>query len=57
MSGAIPPLTQYSFIAWCSVTLQGQLYLYYLPVRLTCSDNLIALGLIIVIISGEQYKL
>jgi hypothetical protein len=27
MSGAIPPLPQYVFIAWCSVTEQGQLYL------------------------------
>jgi hypothetical protein len=28
MSGAIPPLPQYAFIAWCSVEAQGQLYLY-----------------------------
>jgi hypothetical protein len=28
MSGAIPPLPQYAFMAWCSVKAQGQLYLY-----------------------------
>jgi hypothetical protein len=28
MSGAILPLPQYSLMAWCSVTSQGQLYLY-----------------------------
>jgi hypothetical protein len=27
MSGAIPPLPQYAFLAWCSVKAQGQLYL------------------------------
>jgi hypothetical protein len=26
--GAIPPLPQYAFMAWCSVKAQGQLYLY-----------------------------
>jgi hypothetical protein len=33
MSGAIRPLPQYAFMAWCSVTAQGQLYLYLLPFR------------------------
>jgi hypothetical protein len=28
MSGAIPPFSQYTFMAWCSVKAQGQLYLY-----------------------------
>jgi hypothetical protein len=28
MPGAIPPLPQYNFMAWCSVKAQGQLYLY-----------------------------
>jgi hypothetical protein len=28
MSGAIPPLPQYAFLAWCLVKAQGQLYLY-----------------------------
>jgi hypothetical protein len=28
MSGAIHPLPQYAFTAWCSVKAQGQLYLY-----------------------------
>jgi hypothetical protein len=27
MSEAIPPLSQYAFMAWCSVKAQGQLYL------------------------------
>jgi len=26
MCGAIPPLSQYAFMAWCSVKAQGQLY-------------------------------
>jgi hypothetical protein len=30
MRGAIPPLPQYAFMAWCSVKAQGQLYLYLL---------------------------
>jgi len=29
MNGAISPLPQYAFMAWCSVKAQGQLYLYY----------------------------
>jgi hypothetical protein len=28
MSGAIPPLTQYAFMAWCLAKAKGQLYLY-----------------------------
>jgi hypothetical protein len=28
MSGAIPPLLQYAFMGWCSVEVQGQLYLF-----------------------------
>jgi hypothetical protein len=28
MSGAIPPLPQYAFMAWCLVKAQGKLYLY-----------------------------
>jgi hypothetical protein len=28
MSGDIPPLPQYAFMAWCLVKAQGQLYLY-----------------------------
>jgi len=28
MSGAIPPLPQYAVLAWCSVKVQGQLYLF-----------------------------
>jgi len=31
MSGAIPPLPQYAFMAWCLVKAHGQLYLYLLP--------------------------
>jgi hypothetical protein len=30
MSGAILPLPQYAFMAWCSVKAQGQLYLLHL---------------------------
>jgi hypothetical protein len=30
MSGAIPPLPQYAFMAWCLIEAQGQLYLYLL---------------------------
>jgi hypothetical protein len=26
MNGAIPPLPQYAFMAWCLVTAQGQLH-------------------------------
>jgi hypothetical protein len=29
MSGAIPPLPQYAFMAWCSVKAQGQPYLLW----------------------------
>jgi hypothetical protein len=28
MCGAIPPLPQYAFMSWCSVKVQGHLYLY-----------------------------
>jgi hypothetical protein len=28
MCGAIPPLPQYAFMAWCLVKAQGQFYLY-----------------------------
>jgi hypothetical protein len=28
MHGAIPPLPEYAFMAWCLVEAQGQLYLY-----------------------------
>jgi hypothetical protein len=28
MSGAISPLLQYAFMAWCSVEAQGHLYLH-----------------------------
>jgi hypothetical protein len=28
MSGAIPPLPHYAFMAWCSVKAQGQFFLY-----------------------------
>jgi hypothetical protein len=30
MRGAVPPLPQYAFMAWCSVKAQGQLYLLLL---------------------------
>jgi hypothetical protein len=31
MHGAIPPLPEYAFMAWCSVKGQGQFYLFTLP--------------------------
>jgi hypothetical protein len=34
MGGAILPLLQYPFMAWCSVKAQGQIYFY-----LTCLHN------------------
>jgi hypothetical protein len=41
MSGAIPPLPQYAFMAWCSVKAQGQLYLYFiLTTRCIWDDNI-----------------
>jgi hypothetical protein len=33
MSGTIPPLPQYAFMAWCSVKAQGQIYLYLSSLR------------------------
>jgi hypothetical protein len=40
MSGAIPPLLQYVFMAWCLVKAQGQLYLHlYLPITLVTVVN------------------
>jgi len=37
MSGAIPPLPQYAFVAWCSGKAQGQLYLYQSEKQLSCA--------------------
>jgi hypothetical protein len=37
MSGAMPPLPQYAFMAWCSVKTQGQLYLYLYYHRISFS--------------------
>jgi hypothetical protein len=31
MCGAIPPLPQYAFMAWCSVKAKGLLYLFINP--------------------------
>jgi hypothetical protein len=36
MNEAIPPLTHYAFMAWCSVKAQGQLYVYR---TLSCNIN------------------
>jgi hypothetical protein len=33
MSGTIPPLPQYAFMAWCLVKAQGQLYLTFTHIR------------------------
>jgi len=35
MRGAISPLPQYAFMAWCSVKSQGKLYLLPLPCMFT----------------------
>jgi hypothetical protein len=35
MSGAVPPLPQYAFMAWCSVKAQEQLYLSPLSSQIT----------------------
>jgi len=36
MSGAVHPLTQYVFMAWCLVKAQGELYLYlYLTMQIS----------------------
>jgi hypothetical protein len=39
MSGAVPPLPHYAFMAWCSVKAQGQLYLTLLSKRITADRN------------------
>jgi hypothetical protein len=33
MRGAIPPLSQYAFMAWCSVKSQVQRYLYLIIIK------------------------
>jgi hypothetical protein len=38
MRGAIPPLPQYAFMAWCSAKAQGQLY--FLPYVFVTPDLL-----------------
>jgi hypothetical protein len=38
MSGDIPPLPQYAFMAWCSVKAQGQLYLFTITLY-PCSEE------------------
>jgi hypothetical protein len=41
MHGAKPPLTQFPFMAWCSVGVQGQLYIYlYLPISVDAVQTL-----------------
>jgi hypothetical protein len=37
MCGAIPPLSQYTYVAWCSVEAQERLYLYLL--RILATEN------------------
>jgi hypothetical protein len=39
MSGAVPPLPQYAFIAWCSGGARGQLYLLPLLYELFWGDG------------------
>jgi hypothetical protein len=38
MRGAIPALLLYTFMAWCSVKAQGQLYLYLLHMRVNAGN-------------------
>jgi hypothetical protein len=38
MSGAIHPLPQYAFMAWCLVKTQGQLYLYIYLRKAGCEE-------------------
>jgi len=37
---AIPPLSQYAFMAWCSVKAQRHLNLYLYPIRMPQADTL-----------------
>jgi hypothetical protein len=39
MSGAINPLTQYAFMAWCSVKAQGQIYLFTFTFTFTSASR------------------
>jgi hypothetical protein len=48
MIGAIPPLSQYAFMAWCSVKAQGQLYLY-LTVFFLLKDIKLQIGLRLIV--------
>jgi len=51
MRGAIRLLPQYSFLVWCSIKAQGQLYLYfYIPVYLQLSE-----GITIEVLSLSSY--
>jgi hypothetical protein len=36
---SVPPLSQYPFMAWCSVKAQGQLYLYLYSVKVPISGS------------------
>jgi len=39
MRGALPPLPQPAFMAWCSVKAQGQLYLFLYRTRSFCNTK------------------
>jgi hypothetical protein len=39
MRGAIPPLPQYVFMAWCPVKKKAQGQLYLRPARLTLEET------------------
>jgi hypothetical protein len=56
MSGAIPPLPQYAFMAWCLVKAQGQLYLYlYLFLPLSAPIELHHLLLVPVVAKNRYF--
>jgi hypothetical protein len=57
MPGAISPLPQYAFMAWCSVRkAQGQLYLYLFYGYETCSPHGRGRGVYKVLVGSPKWK-
>jgi hypothetical protein len=42
MRGAIPPILQYTFMAWCSVKAQGQLYVTLMEELIIAEKSILA---------------